>query len=239
MGTGRSSFYLIVLTVLLSVSGCLYYFFGVERAAQDERVMYFLKNNEILQRRQLKDLPQAAIPFYGDSLVQGLAVSRANPFLENFGIGHDHSQNLLNRIKKDLQYRHFSKYAVAIGINDLGRGVSVGELYQNILKIAELLTFADAVYVHTVLPVAASRTAASSTNQKVRKINVLLSKLPARYQNVIIVPTYEGLVDHGFLSEEAHIGDGLHLNSTANRKWAELLSAAMMRQPLPIATGTE
>jgi lysophospholipase L1-like esterase len=214
----------LTLLLLLSTFG----YFGVQiykdQMAPDEKVEYFLKNTKIFQQRQLKDLPETAIPFYGDSLVQGLAVSRVNSSLINFGIGHDHSSNLLSRIREDLRQQQFSKYAVAIGINDIGRGVAVGDLYNNILEILELLSFADTIYLHTSLPVAESRDTASTINRKVRKINLLLSELPKIHKNVVIIDTYKSLAVDGFLPESFHIGDGLHLNSAANRKWLELLS---------------
>lgn len=220
----------LIPMLLLTTFGYLGYQIYEDRTAQDGKVAYFLKNTEIVQRRQLTDLPETAIPFYGDSLVHGFAVSRANSTLENFGIGHDHSENLLGRVREDLKYRQFSKYAVAIGINDLGRGVPVGELYLNITATVESFKFADMVYVHTVLPVAENRATAPIINRKVRKINDLLSELPIRYKNVVIVDTYGSLAADGFLPESLHMGDGLHLNSAANRQWAELLSAAMNAQ---------
>lgn len=226
MLTGWFKSYLLLFLLTLGYLGYQIY---EDRTAPDEKVTYFLENTEVFQRRQLKDFPETAIPFYGDSLVHGLAASRANSSLENFGIGHDHSENLLARVRKDLKYRQFSEYAVAVGINDLGRGVAVGDLYQNIMATVELLAFADAIYVHTVLPVAASRVKAFTINEKVRQINDLLSGLPRNYQNVFIVDTYETLSHRGFLPESFHVGDGLHLNSAANRQWAELLSTAMMR----------
>ena len=230
MVTRRLKLNLLILAFLLfSAFGYLGYQSLGKRSAQDEKVAHFLKNMETFQRRQLQDLPLTAVPFYGDSLVQGLAVSRANPFLENFGIGHDDSKNLLSRVRQGLQHRQFSEYAVAIGINDLGRGVGVGDLHNNIQAIVKSLAFADTIYVHTVLPVAASRVKASIINRKVRQINDLLSGLPRNYQNVFIVDTYETLSAQGFLPESSHVGDGLHLSSAANRQWAELLSTAMMR----------
>ncbi len=227
MLTGWFKSYLLILLLLLLTLGYLGYQIYEDRTAPDGKVTYFLENTEVVQRRQLMDFPETAIPFYGDSLVHGLAVSRANSSLENFGIGHDHSENLLGRVRKDLKHRQFSEYAVAIGINDLGRGVAVGDLYQNIMATVELLTLADTVYVHTVLPVASSRATAPTINEKVRRINDLLSELPMSHQNVVIVNTYGSLAADGFLPESLHIGDGLHLNSAANRKWAELLSAVM------------
>jgi lysophospholipase L1-like esterase len=213
----------LTLLLLLSTSG----YFGVQiykdQMAPDEKVEYFLKNTKIFQQRQLKDLPETAILFYGDSLVQGLAVNRVNSSLTNFGIGHDHSSNLLSRIREDLRQQQFSKYAVAIGINDIGRGVAVGDLYNNILEILELLSFADTIYLHTSLPVAESRDTALTINRKVRKINFLLSELPKIHKNVVIIDTYKSLAVDGFLPENFHIGDGLHLNSAANRKWLKLL----------------
>lgn len=220
---------LLIAMLVFSILGCLGYQIYEDQKIQNEKVPYFLKNTEILQRRQLEDLPKTAIPFYGDSLVQGLAVSRANSRLVNFGIGHDRSENLLSRMRKDLQFRQFSEYAVAVGINDINGGVVVGDLYHNILKMVESLTFADAVYLHTVLPVAENRANARTVNRKVKKINDLLLELPANHQNVAIINTYRTFSADGFLPNGLHIGDGLHLNSTANRKWAELLSAALMR----------
>lgn len=227
MLTGWFKSYLSILFLLLATLGYMGYQVYEDRTAPDGKVTYFIENTEIVLGRQLKDLPETSIPFYGDSLVHGLAVSRANPSLENFGIGHDHSVNLLNRVREGLKYRQFSEYVIAIGINDLGRSVAVGDLYHNIMATVESLTFADTVYVHTVLPVAESRANSPTINEKVRQINDLLSELPMGYQNVVIVNTYGSLAADSFLPESLHLGDGLHLNSAANRKWAELLSAAM------------
>ena len=116
---------------------------------------------------------------------------------------------------------------MAIGINDIGRGVAVGDIYNNILEILESLSFAGTIYLHTSLPVAESRDAALIINRKVREINDLLSEVPKIHKNVVIVNTYKSIAVNGFLPESLHIGDGLHLNSAENREWLELLSAAL------------
>ncbi|MDO6824578.1 GDSL-type esterase/lipase family protein [Marinobacter sp. 1_MG-2023] len=224
MLTGAFKFNVLILSLILATLGYLTYLVFEGRTDRDGKVTYFLKNTEIIQLRRLVDLPDTAIPFYGDSLVHGLAVSRANFSLENFGIGHDHSSNLLHRVREGVNHTRLSEYAVAIGINDISNGVAVGKLYHNIVAIVESLAFSDAIYLHTVLPVANTRASASVINEKVRKINDLLSGLSVRHKNVVIVNTYKALAPTGFLPENLHIGDGLHLNSSANRKWIGLLS---------------
>ncbi|WP_417521362.1 GDSL-type esterase/lipase family protein [Marinobacter sp.] len=196
-------------------------------SGSDGTVAYYIENMEVLQRRQLEILPETAIPFYGDSLVQGLAVHLIGPGVENFGIGHDNAKNLLRRVGMDLKYRRFSEYVMAIGINDISRGVDVRDIYNNISKTVHLLSFADTVYLNTVLPVADSRPGSETTNRKVRQVNAMLAELAVNVPNVRLIDSYRRLSSGGALPQSFHIGDGLHLNAAANRQWAALLKNAM------------
>src|SRR5690554_2731298 len=129
---GKLAGYKIVIMVLLISSGYWVYRECTSHSHSDDKVAYYVESMEALQRRQLENLPKTAVPFYGDSLVQGLAVRLIGPRVENFGIGHDNAKNLLRRVETDLKYRRFSEYAIAIGINDIGRGLDVSDIYNNI-----------------------------------------------------------------------------------------------------------
>ncbi|MBK1849814.1 hypothetical protein FE845_00535 [Marinobacter sp. 1-4A] len=229
MTTGYFKFNFLISVFAIFALAYLGYQHYEDCKAGDRRVSYFIDNTEIILRRQLMDIPETAIPFYGDSLVHGLAVGRADPSFQNFGIGHDHTKNLYRRVQEDLKHRKLSNYAIAIGINDLSRGVAVDDIYQNIEATINSLKFAESVYLHTVLPVSASRTKAGELNEKVRDVNESLSKLSEKYENVVFVNTYRELAIDGFLPEHLHIGDGLHLNSEGSRKWIKILSSALPR----------
>lgn len=219
--------YQVILVLLLIGCGYWAYKTSASCLGSGDKVAYYIENMEVLQRRQLKDLPEIAIPFYGDSLVQGLAMRMVDPRVENFGIGHDNAENLFRRVRTDLKYRRFSEYVLAIGINDIGRGVDVSDINKSISKIVQLLSFSETVYLNTVLPVADNRSGSKMTNRKVRQLNTKLAELAANVPNVHLIDSYGRLAAGGVLPQSYHIGDGLHLNSDGNRQWAELLKTAM------------
>lgn len=188
----------------------------------------YMANLRVFQQRVLTDLPDNAIPVYGDSHVQGLALQRADLRLVNFGIGHDRGEPLSARVREGAGQRRFSTYIVAVGINDLMHGASPANVAGTITGLAGDLPFAQRLIISSVLPVAHTRPGAADINERVRSVNASLAAFAAERARVTYLNTYDALADsEGYLPEKYHLGDGLHLTSEANRLWLSQLAQVL------------
>ncbi|WP_336366660.1 GDSL-type esterase/lipase family protein [Marinobacter sp. C2H3] len=223
--TGRA-----VAVALLLAAGFLagYGLRGYTEPPEDAITAAYMANLRVFQQRVLMDLPDSAIPVYGDSHIQGLALQRADSRLVNFGIGHDRVGTLAERVREGASQRRFSTYVVAVGINDLMHGASSADVVGPIKSLISDLPFARRLIIGSVLPVARTRPGAEAINERVRDVNESLSALAATRARVTYLNSYEVLADdEGYLPSRYHLGDGLHLNSEANRLWLRQLAQAL------------
>ncbi|MBD3337195.1 MAG: hypothetical protein GF355_16910, partial [Candidatus Eisenbacteria bacterium] len=179
--------------------------------------------------RMDKNLPDNAVIFIGDSMVQGLSVSAVAAPAVNYGIGGDTTSGVLARLPAYDSLKKARAIVVAVGINDMEIRDNAGIL-SNYAEILRRLPEDVPVIISAVLPVDEEiRTDWRGWNRdRIAPLNSELARLAHGSRNLHFVDAAPLLVDpRGNLAGELHVGDGLHLNPQGNAVWIEVLRAAV------------
>ena len=186
---------------------------------------YYVDQLLTFNARKDLNLPQDAVLFYGDSLVQGLTVTKASGRAVNYGIGHATSTTVALQLQ---MHRNTSKAAViviAAGINDITRGKAdqVLPAYRHALKSAPE---AVPIIISKILPVSESKLRLSGVSREITKVNLGLDELCTGDPNTHCLDAGQKLANSaGQLDKRYHLGDGLHLNAAGNAIWLEQLES--------------
>ncbi len=172
----------------------------------------------VFNSRIARNLPDNAVVFLGDSLVQGLCVAAVTPYGVNLGIGRDTTGGVLQRLNKYRSLERVRAVIVAVGVNDLIHGHQDGivERYELILQ---------AIPGHVPIVLSAILPVDDQVTQKVRNKDVALLNGDIRavclkYDNCSICEITEKMVGFsGNLASEYHVGDGIHLSPQGYRIW--------------------
>lgn len=131
-------------------------------------------------------------------------------------------------IPQALRMKQYSKVYVMLGINELGwpnPSVFI-QKYQTLVNEIKATQPGAAIYIQSILPVTAEKSAADAyiNNPRINEFNQLIQQMAAssgvQYLNVA-----QGIADaSGNLPNEATT-DGVHLNPTYCVKWKEYLNA--------------
>ena len=166
------------------------------------------------------NIPDNAIIFIGDSLTQSLPVSAITPLGVNFGISNDTSLGVIQRLKQYSSIRRSKIVIIAVGLNDLSMREpnEVIKSYKNIINSIppniEIIFNA----VHPVNENICNQQGRS--NERIDQLNSGLKQLCLKYSNVHFISIAKSLKDEtGNLSNEYHIGDGVHLNYYGYKIW--------------------
>jgi len=137
----------------------------------------------------------------------------------NRGISGDSTDGVLKRL--DGINNSVTKVFIMIGINDLGKGKSVGYVFDNYKKIVTLLQqknmqpiiqsvlFVDPIKIH------------NRQNSDIEQLNSRLKKYAAENDLVYIDLNVKLSKDHKLRSDYSY--DGLHLNGAGYKAWKEVL----------------
>lgn len=176
------------------------------------------------------NVPDKAVAFVGDSLVQGLYTDAVASPSVNFGIGGDTTIGVLGRLPAYGSLLRASTVVLAIGVNDL-KFRNNGEIIRNYRLILQSLPKTLPLVCSGVLPVAeTSQPPGSIANERVREINVALEALCTEHKRCVFVDIGSKLVDtRGNILTTYYEADGVHLNSAGNRIWIEALRGAVTR----------
>ncbi len=174
-------------------------------------------------------VPNDAVLFLGDSLVQSLCVAAVTPRGVNYGIGGDTTSGLLNRLMQYESRNRVQKVVLAAGVNDIARSVTTAQIVQNYQMILAQIPGATPVVFSAILPVDESLVSYSSlTNARIAEVNAQAQSLCAARGNCVFVNAGPSLTNaSGALAPEHHIGDGIHLNTAGYAIWISALSGAM------------
>jgi lysophospholipase L1-like esterase len=199
---------LLILPLLTALS-CRSYFH--QQSAKD-KVQFYQESLEIMYKRQAQNLPADAVLFFGDSHIQGLAVTAVSPKAVNFGIGHQQLQRLSVNINGYHGLVQAEKIIIGIGINDL---LNAPEFKPD-AAIAQLLNSLQCcltkVVLLSALPVNEIKLQKPGLNKIISVFNqqVQETALTAGFSYIELGPAF---VDHsGQLAPKYDLGDGLHLN---------------------------
>jgi len=174
-------------------------------------------------RRADGSVPDGAIVFLGDSIVQALVTSAIADKTVNYGIGADTIGGLNARLPIYQSLEKARAIVLSIGINDLWyRGHDqIVPLYDQLL--ANLPSNVP-VIASALFPMEEGLGYAIGTNARIVRVNQSIAKVAERYPDVTFVNSRALFVDSSDqLQSDYHVGDGLHLNSAGYEVWIKVL----------------
>jgi len=175
---------------------------------------YYVEQSIAHHRRMDASVPEGAVLFIGDSLIQGLATSAIDGMSVNYGIGNDTTTGVIHRLPLYSSIDHARLAIIAIGINDL-RIHSDATIKTNLDTIAKLIPDKTQFVFSGLLPIDESLVGIDNANERILTINRYLEALMEEYPNgsfIDIAPLLSA--PGGELDRRYHDGDGLHLNKS-------------------------
>ena len=139
----------------------------------------------------------------------------SNISILNRGIAGDTTKGVLNRM--DYIYSTNAKKAfIMIGVNDLGKNVSMDEIYSNYEKIvSQLKEHGIMPYIQSVLFLGEKH---ANKNKDVLKLNLRLKELSER-ENIVFIDLNKVLSENGKLKKSFSSEDDIHLNGDGYSVW--------------------
>lgn len=223
--------YFIILHCVLAallLSPSLYYKLQskLNTKAHDIKVNYFRAATKTMLSRQEANSENNMIYFIGDSMVQGLNTATLGNNVLNLGIGHDKSLDVLSRLIDYKNAKQANKIIVSVGINDLNN-YSLQTAKDNYLKLFKHLLSYKNVFLQGVLPVNLG-SESSTLNKKINAFNQYIWELALGQANVQYIAPPSALTNkQKALSQNLHIGDGLHLNRKGYKIWIDHLKGTI------------
>ncbi len=144
---------------------------------------YYVKQMMAFNARKDRNMPANAVLFYGDSLVQGLAVQNAHNRAVNYGIGHSTSQDVARQLREHRNTGEAAAIMISAGINDIAHGNpdQVLPVYQEFLKN---IPQAVPVVISKIMPVNETDMRRSGLSEQVVLVNLGLGEICATEQRV-------------------------------------------------------
>ena len=169
-------------------------------------------------------IPDNAIIFIGDSLTQSLPVATITPLGINFGITNDTSLGVFKRLNQYSSIRRSKIVIFEIGLNDLSTR-DPDEVIKNYEDIINYIPKNIEIIFNAVHPVNEDfYKNHGESNERIDQLNRGLKHVCSKYPNVHFLSIATLLKDkNGNLSNEYHIGDGVHLNYYGYEIWIKEL----------------
>jgi lysophospholipase L1-like esterase len=166
---------------------------------------------------------QADVVMIGDSITQGGHWDDIFPNIKvaNRGIGGDRTDDVIGRLENIISVKP-KKAFIMIGINDLGLGRSVDDIFSDYMKIVTTLENNKIqVYIQSTLE--CSKSDWVEKLQNVRKLNEKL-KTYATDNKITFININDGLTsqEDGLLKEYTH--DGIHLLGNGYVVWSKTIT---------------
>ncbi len=186
---------------------------------------YYIETASQINSRKVQNISESSVFFYGDSLVQALAVQVLLPRSINLGVGHATTAVVLDHVKAHSgRLKDAAAVFVSVGINDISNGT-----HENIIRnynlILNELPDGIPVIVSLIFPVDENALDKKGLLGDIREVNrALLTICDSRELVYCLLPGEVFFDDEGGLREELHVGDGLHLNGKANSLWLKEIS---------------
>lgn len=174
---------------------------------------------------ELHSQNQYDLVFLGDSLTDGAEWQELFPDfrIANRGINGDITEGLLERLDSITSLPSTRVFIMA-GINDLRRGLSVEEVFDNYqMLVNQLNETGHEVFIQSTLFVGPSReNKENSVNRSVSQLNELLEQVAANKPRATYIDLNSQFSRDGYLRAElSH--DDLHLNGRAYSLWRALV----------------
>jgi lysophospholipase L1-like esterase len=167
-------------------------------------------------------VPSGAVVFFGDSVVEGLAVSAVAPRAVNYGISGLTAAQLAERLPRYSSLASAGAIVVAIGLNDLASG-NDDELAAHFAQIARVLP-EDRPLVWSALTPANSAGRPNLDSAKLSKAGRWVQALCLERRGCVFVDAFGTAADPPNQLETTWLrADGLHLSDAGYRRWIAAL----------------
>lgn len=217
---------LAALLVLAGLGGRDAWYGYLNRHAVD----YYVESMRIMNGRQDANLPEHSVIFYGDSLMQGLAVQSVTERAVNFGIGHATTAAVAGEVAVHQGIKHAAAVVFSVGINDILAG-HADEVLRGYRTILAGVPIDLPVIIVLVLPVDEQALSRPGLSASIARVNQALVVLCQERPSTRCISMHDLLVSNtGQLEVRYHIGDGLHLNKAGNDRWIQVLRDALKRE---------
>ncbi len=192
-------------------------FFHNNVVEKDTELTDYFHTMVAFQQRIDKNLAPKSALFIGDSLTQGLAVSRITSNAVNYGIGNDTTVGVIDRLPL-YQSIESSKFIVlAIGVNDF-KYRSIEQIIANFDVILLMLSSARQIIISAILPVDENAQHYIKNNE-IKRLNTSLAELSLNFPNADYFDISDKLSLSENLIDHYHVGDGVHLNKAGYDIW--------------------
>ncbi|MCB9050551.1 MAG: family 20 glycosylhydrolase [Lewinellaceae bacterium] len=188
------------------------------------------------KRSHFEQLPNSKgeIIFLGDSITDGCEWSEmfGNQVIKNRGISGDVTQGVLGRLEEVVESKP-EKVFLMIGVNDLARGLSAEEVVNNIGHITQYIREASPeaeVYLQSLLPVNdafGKFKDHTDKNEAILAVNQALEKMEGL--NLSFIGLHKDFANADGKLRASLTNDGLHLNGSGYRLWAELIKSYIQK----------
>lgn len=194
-----------------------------------QKVFFYQNSLEIMYKRQAQNLPAGTVIFFGDSQIQGLAVTAVSPQAANFGIGHQQMRHLSKNISGYAGLLHAERLVIGIGINDL---LLVPDLKAD-QTISGLVTSLKCCLHKTailsVLPVNEKTLQKPGLNRRIIEFNKQI-EIAAKHFGFLYIDIFTSFADENTgIAYKYDLGDGLHLNPTGYDLLIQKLKTAIQQ----------
>lgn len=166
-------------------------------------------------------VPAGSAIFLGDSITQGLAAVAVAPQTINYGIAGLMSADLLNSLPVYRSLPRARVIFLMIGINDVGRGASLG-LGERLRQIVEALPREVPLVWSAVMPTLRPR-----DRLGIEQANAAIKALCGARPNCVFVDTHR-LLRGG---DSTFYADQVHLNAAGYAVWIDALRSANLNLP--------
>lgn len=162
-------------------------------------------------------VPEGAMLFFGDSLIQGLNIESLHRYPVNFGITGDTSAGLLHRLREYKSVKTAGAVVLESGVNDLGFGDQFDKkIVHNYARMLALLPQSLDIYLIAIFPVNETiNPEFINYNKRIRAINRGLARLCHQDQRCIFINIGTKLTrsDGNVRAKYLRPKDGVHLNN--------------------------
>lgn len=181
----------------------------------------FLWNSYSNRSKTLKQESNQLV-FFGNSLTNGLCVESLFNGV-NMGVSGETIRNAKEKIGS-IQNLENKRIVISFGINDIP--ANTREIMKDYEEFISYLPESSTIYLSSVLPLNEDafneKIKDQKTNWQIKELNEEIEKFCIDKPNVFFVNASKYLSDSsGELSNEFHLGDGLHLNEHGNLLWAK------------------
>lgn len=187
-----------------------------------------------IDKPEVKYVNDENIIFFGDSLVAKYDLNKyfRRHNVVNKGISGNRTEDLIDRIDKDIFEYNPSKVFILIGINDLAKNVEDDDVLLNIATIISDIKMNRGraeIYVESLYPVnydvihdVKLEYAYSLNSKRVQEFNVKLKEL-CELNEVEYINVFDSLKDRENKLKKMYTYDGLHLNKLGYLKVTSIL----------------